>query len=68
MNQEAFNLSLRKFLKQFGIAAQRDVETAVRAMLESGKLSGSEKLRARAVLTIGNVPVETLVEGEITLA
>ena len=30
MDEERFNISLRKLLKQFGVTAQREVEKAVR--------------------------------------
>jgi len=31
MNEEAFNLSVRKFLKHFGVSAQREIEKSVDA-------------------------------------
>jgi hypothetical protein len=67
MNEEAFNLSLRKFLKTFGVTAQRDIERAVQDALEAGTLIGTERLRARASLEIDGVPIDTVVEGEIIL-
>ena len=68
MNEENFNISLRKFLKRFGVTAQREIETAVRAAVESGKLQGTETLKARAVLRLEGVGLEETIEGEITLA
>ncbi len=68
MNEEAFNLSLRKFLKHFGVTAQREVEKAVYAAIESGKLSGKETLTARANLEIAGLKTVAVVEGEITLS
>src|SRR4051812_173182 len=44
MDEERFNQSLRKLLKQFGVTAQREVEQAVRAALESGALRDGEVL------------------------
>jgi hypothetical protein len=67
MNEENFNLSLRKFLKRFGVTAQREIESAVRAALESGQLEGTETLTARAVLKLEAVGLEETIEGEITL-
>ena len=47
MDEERFNISLRRLLKQFGVTAQREVEKAVAAGLESGALSGrATSLRA----------------------
>jgi hypothetical protein len=67
MNEENFNISLRKFLKRFGVTAQREIETAVRAALESGRLEGTETLTARAVVKLELVGLEETIEGEITL-
>lgn len=68
MNEEAFNISLRKFLKVVGVTSQREIEQAVRAAIESGKLQGNEKLQAKVVLTIDAVGLTHEVEEEIKLA
>jgi hypothetical protein len=68
MNEETFNISLRKFLKVVGVTSQREVEQAVRAALESGKLKGNEKLQAKIVLTIEAVGLKHEVVEEIKLA
>jgi hypothetical protein len=68
MNEETFNISLRKFLKVVGVTSQREVEQAVRAAIESGKLKGSEKLQAKVVLTIDAVGLKHEVVEEIKLA
>jgi hypothetical protein len=68
MNVEAFNLSLRKFLKHFGVSGQRAIEQAVQDAIRAGVLKGDETLQARATLTIDGVDLNTVIEGEITLA
>ncbi len=68
MDEERFNISLRRLLKQFGVTAQRDVEKAVQAALESGTLTGREVLQARITLTVEGLPIDTVVEGRIELA
>ena len=68
MNDDALNLSIRRFLKQFGVSAQRQIERAVAEALESGKLSGKETLRATAQLRLEGLNVDTTIEGDITLA
>jgi hypothetical protein len=55
MNEDVFNTSIRKFLKTVGVTAQREIEKTVRQALADGKLKGSEKLQAQAVITIGAV-------------
>jgi hypothetical protein len=68
MNQEVFNLEVRKFLKKFGVTAQREIEKAVEGALEAGKLKGEEKLKAQARLKLDPLGTEIVVEGEIALA
>ena len=68
MNEEVFNLEVRKFLKKFGVTAQREIERAVDASLKSGKLKGNEKLKAKARLTIEGLDADIVVDGEIALA
>ena len=67
MNEELFNLELRKFLKKFGITAQREIERAVREGMESGKLKGSERLSVVATLDIGELVSGFEVDGVIAL-
>ncbi len=67
MNEETFNISLRKFLKIVGVTSQREIEQAVRAAIESGKLKGNESLKAKVVLTIDAVGLTHEVEEEIKL-
>ena len=67
MNEEAFNLSLRKFLKTFGVTAQREIERAVQTALAEGRLAGRQSLTARATLRIEAVGLEETIEGEIAL-
>ncbi len=68
MNEEAFNLSVRKFLKHFGVSAQREIEKRVYAAIGAGKLKGHETLKARARLEIQGLPPELVIEQDITLA
>ena len=68
MDDEFFNLELRKFLKRFGVTAQREIERAVADALERGTLTGNETLSVRAVLTIPDVITELRIDGEIGLA
>lgn len=67
MNEDQFNTSLRKFLKQVGVTSQREIEKAVRDAIASGKLRGNEKLKAKMVLTIDGVGLSHEVGEEIEL-
>ena len=68
MNEDVFNLDLRKFLKRFGVTAQREIERAVTDAIKSGRLTGSETLEVRATLTIADVITELRIDGQIGLA
>jgi hypothetical protein len=67
MNEDVFNASLRKFLKQVGVTSQREIEKAVRDALADGRLKGHEKLPAKMVLTVGGVSLTHEVSDEIAL-
>ncbi len=67
MNEDTFNLQIRKFLKKVGITSQREIEAAVRKAIESGDLSGSEKLHATVTLRVPEVGIEMDIEDNIAL-
>jgi hypothetical protein len=68
MDEEVFNLSVRRFLKKLGVTAQREIELGVRERLDRGELQGGETLPARATVTVEGVDREIVIEGEIRLA
>jgi hypothetical protein len=68
MDEERFNISLRRLLKQFGVTAQREVEKAVQASLASSALTGGEVLQARISMVVEGLPTDISVEGPIELA
>ena len=67
MDQEVFNMSIRKFLKAVGVQSQREMETAVAAAIASGALKGNESLPAKVTLTLGNTPLSITIDGTIDL-
>jgi hypothetical protein len=67
MDQETFNLSIRKFLKMVGVNSQREIEQAVQKAMMDGKLQGNETLEARATLEIPALGVKVPFDGEIRL-
>ena len=67
MNEDALNVSIRKFLKKVGITSQRDIEQAVRAAVSGGKLKGNEALPAKVVLTVDGISLSVEIEGAIEL-
>ena len=68
MDEEVFNIQLRKFLKKVGIQSQREIEHAVRSGVESGVLAGNEKLEASVLLRVPGVSVEVTIKDDIALS
>ena len=68
MDEEAFNISVRKFLKKLGVTAQREIELGVRDLIDQGELEGGETLPARAVITVEGLDKPIEIDGRIRLA
>jgi ribosomal protein L1 len=68
MDEDVFNMSLRKFLKKVGVTSQREIEKAVRDALDQGRLKGDETLQAEVKLKIGGVQLTEKIDGKIELA
>jgi hypothetical protein len=64
MNEDALNMSVRKFLKKVGVTAQREIEQAVRAAAAAGKLKGIA-LPAKATFTVAGIDLTFDVTGEV---
>ena len=67
MNEEALNMSLRKFLKVVGVTSQQEIEKAIRAAVADGRLKGSKSVDAQMVLTIGKANLTHKVDGVIEI-
>jgi len=67
MNEDVFNMSLRKFLKKVGVTSQREIEKAVREAIDKGQLKGDETLDAEVTITIGGVALSERIDGRIEL-
>jgi hypothetical protein len=67
MNDEAFNISIRKFLKVVGVSSQREIEQAVAKGIGDGKLRGNEALPAKMTLRIDALGLDVSFDGEIRL-
>jgi hypothetical protein len=68
VDEEVFNMSVRKFLKKLGVTAQREIELAVREQLEAGDLRGDETLAATATVTVAGLSRDVVVTGPISLS
>ncbi|MCH8809958.1 MAG: hypothetical protein IH993_09030 [Proteobacteria bacterium] len=68
MNEDVFNMELRKFLKKVGVTSQREIEQAVHAAIESGALAGGETLKAKVRLSIEALDLDHEIVGDIALS
>ena len=67
VDQETFNLSIRKFLKMVGVNSQREIEQAVQRAIETKRLQGDESMAAKVTLEIPSLGVKVPFDGEIRL-
>lgn len=62
MDEDRFNIAIRKFLKEVGVTSQREIERVVR----EGQVNG-KALRLRMTLTSEDAPLEHVVDTVIDL-
>jgi hypothetical protein len=67
MNEETFNLSIRKFLKMVGVNSQREIEQAVAKAIAAGAIAGTESFPAKVTLQIAGLELNVNFDGEIRL-
>jgi hypothetical protein len=67
MNEETFNLSIRKFLKMVGVNSQREIEHAVASAIAAGTLKASASLPATMTLEVSALKLSVKFDGEISL-
>jgi Family of unknown function (DUF6494) len=67
MDEDRFNMDIRKFLKVVGVTSQREIENAVRKAVAEGKIKGNAKLKAKVVLTVPAAGLSHEIDGEIAL-
>lgn len=67
MDEEVFNLSIRKFLKMVGIGSQREIERAVAQALADGSVTAGDRFPARMTLVVKDLDIDISFDGEIKL-
>jgi Family of unknown function (DUF6494) len=67
MNPDTFNMSVRKFLKSFGLNGQREIEQAVAKAMASGTIAGTETFPAKITLEIAGLKLNAQFNGEVAL-
>jgi hypothetical protein len=67
MNEETFNISIRKFLKMVGVSSQREIEQAVARAMSARTVTGNETLPASMTLAIPGLQLSVKFDGAIQL-
>ena len=67
MNQDTFNMSVRRFLKSFGLNGQREIEQAVANAIANGTIAGTETFPAKITLEIAGLKLHAEFNGEVAL-
>lgn len=67
MNEDALNMSIRKFLKTVGVQSQREIEQAVARALADGAVAGDDSFAATMTLRIPGLRLDVTYDGEIRL-
>lgn len=67
MNDESFNISLRKFLKMVGVSSQREIEQSVAKAIADGMITGTESMPAAMTLEIPALKLSVRFDGKIDL-
>ena len=67
MDEDVFNISIRKFLKMVGVSSQREIEHAVAKATAEGAINGTETLPAKMTLVVAGLKLDVQFDGEIRL-
>ena len=67
MDEDALNMSIRKFLKKVGITSQREIEAAIRKGLEDGAVKDKVTLPVSVRLQLPELGLDHTIEGKIDL-
>ena len=68
MNEDRFNMDIRKFLKTVGVTSQREIELAVRNALAARRVFETTVLKPKMILRIPEIGLEHAIDGEIGLS
>jgi 16S rRNA U516 pseudouridylate synthase RsuA-like enzyme len=63
LNEDRFNMAIRKFLKHVGVTSQREIENLVR----SGEVKGGKLKLQRMTLSAEGTPLKHVVEETVAL-
>lgn len=67
MDDDVFNMEVRRFLKQLGVTSQREIETAVRDAIDAGRLAADASVSVKATVTIDSLDLDHVVTATLRL-
>jgi hypothetical protein len=67
MDEESFNLSVRKFLKMVGVKSQHEIEQAVARALAAKEIGDNAVLPATMTLEVAGIKLHVRFDGELAL-
>ncbi|WP_455374212.1 DUF6494 family protein [Limibacillus halophilus] len=67
MDEDLFNMELRKFLKTVGVTSQREIEQAVRKGIESGAVKSGDRVKVKATISIAGLDLNHEIDGTISI-
>ena len=65
MDEDRFNMEVRKFLKVVGVTSQRELENAVRTAIGAGKLKDRGRIVAKVTLRVPEIGLDHVIDGTI---
>ena len=67
MNEEVFDMEIRRFLKKVGINAHTEIRHAAEQAAAVGKLDGVESVKAAVKLEVPELGLDLTIDGELKL-
>lgn len=67
MNEDRFNMEVRKFLKMVGVTTQREIERAVRDGIASGTIKPDATLDVKVTVSLPALGLIREIDGTIAL-
>lgn len=68
LDEEKFNLEIRKFLKVVGITSQREIEKAIREAFAAGRLGPGSSVAAKVTLELPALGLEHVITEDLKLS
>ena len=67
MNEDSFNIEIRRFLKKVGITSQREIEKEIYNAEKNGNLKDGDVIELEMTLLIKNFQSSNRINGKITI-